>query len=78
MREPQLTDAPFTLKGADSGRCLDVPNGQTGVQVQIWDCSGNANQMITRTAVGELRVAGPASSGRSGWTAPWPTTPTDW
>ncbi|WUC55487.1 ricin-type beta-trefoil lectin domain protein [Streptomyces sp. NBC_00554] len=46
------------MKGANSGRCLDVPNGQTGVQVQIYDCSGNANQTITQTTAGELRVAG--------------------
>ncbi|MCT9112636.1 ricin-type beta-trefoil lectin domain protein [Streptomyces mirabilis] len=46
------------MKGANSGRCLDVPNGQTGVQVQIYDCSGNANQTITQTAAGELRVSG--------------------
>ncbi|WNM36601.1 RICIN domain-containing protein [Streptomyces sp. Li-HN-5-11] len=49
---------PFGLKGANSGRCLDVPNGQTGVQVQIWDCSGNQNQQITQTDAGELRVLG--------------------
>jgi hypothetical protein len=49
---------PFTLKGANSGRCLDVPNGQTGVQVQIWDCVGNQNQQITATDAGELRVLG--------------------
>ena len=52
------TDASFTLKGSNSGRCLDVPNGATGVQVQIYDCSGNANQLITQTTAGELRVAG--------------------
>lgn len=47
-----------TLRGIHSGRCLDVPGGATGVQVQVWDCSGNANQTITPTAAGELRVAG--------------------
>ncbi|WP_371574531.1 RICIN domain-containing protein [Streptomyces sp. NBC_01314] len=57
VQEPAPAN-PFTLKGANSGRCLDVPNGQTGVQVQIWDCSGNQNQTITQTAAGELRVAG--------------------
>ena len=34
------------LKSAASGRCLDV-NGQSttpGVQLQIWDCNGGANQ----------------------------------
>ncbi|KOU57033.1 BNR/Asp-box repeat protein [Streptomyces sp. MMG1533] len=58
VQDPLPTDSTFTLKGAYSGRCLDVPNGQTGVQVQIYDCSGNANQTITRTAAGELRVSG--------------------
>ncbi|WP_435852754.1 RICIN domain-containing protein [Streptomyces mirabilis] len=58
VQDPLPTDASFTLKGANSGRCLDVPNGQTGVQVQIYDCSGNANQTITQTAAGELRVSG--------------------
>ncbi|WSP86909.1 RICIN domain-containing protein [Streptomyces sp. NBC_01235] len=58
VQDPLPTAASFTLKGANSGRCLDVPNGQTGVQVQIYDCSGNANQTITQTAAGELRVLG--------------------
>ena len=40
VQDPLPTAASFTLKGANSGRCLDVPNGQTGVQVQIYDCSG--------------------------------------
>lgn len=55
------TPAPastFSLRGTASNRCLDVPNGATGVQVQIWDCVGNANQTITATAAGELRVSG--------------------
>ena len=47
-----------TLVGSASGRCLDVPNGASGVQVQLYDCSGNANQEITPTAAGELRVSG--------------------
>ncbi|MCX5262567.1 ricin-type beta-trefoil lectin domain protein [Streptomyces sp. NBC_00199] len=46
------------MKGVDSGRCLDVPDGQTGVPVQIYTCTGNANQTITQTTAGELRVAG--------------------
>ncbi|WP_264936421.1 RICIN domain-containing protein [Streptomyces sp. A012304] len=57
VQEPAAKN-PFTLKGANSGRCLDVPNGQTGVQVQIWDCVGNQNQTITATNAGELRVLG--------------------
>ncbi|MET7571961.1 RICIN domain-containing protein [Streptomyces sp. NPDC005492] len=58
VQDPLPTDSTFTLKGSYSGRCLDVPNGQTGVQVQIYTCSGNANQTITQTAAGELRVSG--------------------
>ncbi|MEV2193039.1 RICIN domain-containing protein [Streptomyces phaeochromogenes] len=58
VQDPLPTASAFTLKGTHSGRCLDVPNGQTGVQVQIYDCSGNANQTITRTTAGELRVSG--------------------
>ncbi|MFG2955112.1 ricin-type beta-trefoil lectin domain protein [Streptomyces sp. NPDC048291] len=58
LQDPLPTAATFTLKGTGSGRCLDVPNGATGVQVQLYDCSGNANQTITRTAAGELRVSG--------------------
>jgi hypothetical protein len=58
VQDPLPTDASFTLKGSNSSRCLDVPNGATGVQVQIYDCSGNANQLITQTTAGELRVAG--------------------
>ncbi|MGW1025425.1 RICIN domain-containing protein [Streptomyces sp. NPDC002577] len=58
VQDPLPTDSAFSLKGSYSGRCLDVPNGQTGVQVQIWDCVGNANQTITQTSAGELRVSG--------------------
>ncbi|WP_426502373.1 ricin-type beta-trefoil lectin domain protein [Dactylosporangium sp. McL0621] len=37
------------LVGAASGRCLDVPGGNTGNGTQpiIWDCNGNANQRWT-------------------------------
>jgi hypothetical protein len=58
VRDPLPTEGTFTLKGANSGRRLDVPNGQTGVQVQVYDCVGNANQTISQTAAGELRVSG--------------------
>ncbi|MEU1513613.1 RICIN domain-containing protein [Streptomyces sp. NPDC005811] len=58
VQDPLPTDASFTLKGTNSGKCLDVPNGQTGVQVQIYTCSGNANQTITQTTAGELRISG--------------------
>ncbi|GAB7045870.1 ricin-type beta-trefoil lectin domain protein [Catenuloplanes indicus] len=38
-----------TLVGAASGRCLDVPNGNTanGTQPIVWDCGGAANQRWT-------------------------------
>ncbi|MDG4825334.1 ricin-type beta-trefoil lectin domain protein [Asanoa sp. WMMD1127] len=38
-----------TLVGAGSGRCLDVPQGNTtnGTQPVIWDCNGGANQRWT-------------------------------
>jgi hypothetical protein len=48
------------LRGVGSGRCLEVPNSSTtnGVQIDIWDCSGGANQSWTLTAARELRVYG--------------------
>ncbi|MEO3796022.1 ricin-type beta-trefoil lectin domain protein [Nonomuraea sp. B10E15] len=48
------------LRGAGSGRCLDV-NGASranGAQAQIWDCNGQPNQQWTSTSAGELRVYG--------------------
>jgi hypothetical protein len=46
------------LVGAQSGRCLDVPNATqaNGTQVAIWDCNGGANQNWTQLANGGLRV----------------------
>jgi O-glycosyl hydrolase len=46
------------LVGAQSGRCLDVPNQSTvnGTQVALWDCNGGANQSWTQLANGALRV----------------------
>ncbi|MBB2741894.1 UNVERIFIED_ORG: hypothetical protein FHR35_001714 [Microbispora rosea subsp. rosea] len=48
------------LKGAGSGRCLDVSGASqaNGAQAQIWDCNGQANQQWTSTSAGELRVYG--------------------
>ncbi|MFD7178096.1 non-reducing end alpha-L-arabinofuranosidase family hydrolase, partial [Streptomyces sp. NPDC059929] len=48
------------LRGVGSGRCLDVPNSSQsdGTYVQIWDCSGNANQQWTATDSGQLTVYG--------------------
>jgi hypothetical protein len=49
-----------SLRGAGSGRCLDVPNqSQTnGTQADIWDCNGGVNQQWTATASGQLSVYG--------------------
>jgi mannan endo-1,4-beta-mannosidase len=48
------------IVGAGSNRCVDVPGSTTanGTQVQLWDCSGNANQSWTHSSSGELRVYG--------------------
>ena len=39
------------IVGAQSGRCLDVPNAATtnGTQSQLWDCNGPADQSWTAT-----------------------------
>jgi hypothetical protein len=46
--------------GAQSGRCLDVPNSGTanGTQTQLWDCSGQSNQSWTYTSGKQLTVYG--------------------
>ncbi|MBY8877222.1 ricin-type beta-trefoil lectin domain protein [Streptomyces sp. PLK6-54] len=51
------------LRAVGAGRCLDVPNSSMtpGTQVQIWDCSGQANQSWTRTSSGQLTVFGGGS-----------------
>jgi hypothetical protein len=48
------------LRGAGSGRCLDVPNAtQTdGTFVELWDCNGGTNQQWTLTSSGTLLVYG--------------------
>jgi hypothetical protein len=48
------------LRGAGSGRCLDVPNvSQTdGTFVELWDCNGGTNQQWTQTSSGTLLVYG--------------------
>ncbi|GAA3828721.1 RICIN domain-containing protein [Sphaerisporangium flaviroseum] len=54
--------APATgaIRGAGSGRCLDVSGASqaNGAQAQIWDCNGQSNQQWTATSSGELRVYG--------------------
>jgi len=48
------------IVGAQSGRCVDVPNASmvNGTQVQLWDCSGQPNQSFTLTASRQLTVYG--------------------
>jgi hypothetical protein len=48
------------IVGGQSGRCVDVPNSSTsnGTQVQLWDCSGQANQSWTVTAGKQITVYG--------------------
>jgi len=46
------------IVGVASGRCLDVTGNSTALRTRIiiWDCHGQANQIWTLTAAGELRV----------------------
>ncbi|MEU2472597.1 endo-1,4-beta-xylanase [Streptomyces sp. NPDC012842] len=48
------------IKGAGSGRCLDVPDSSTadGIQLQLWDCGTAANQQWALSGAGELKVYG--------------------
>ncbi|MFC8641179.1 endo-1,4-beta-xylanase [[Kitasatospora] papulosa] len=48
------------IKGAGSGRCLDVPDSSTadGIQLQLWDCGNAANQQWALSGTGELKVYG--------------------
>ena len=59
----QSSDPPSggrQIVGGQSGRCLDVPNSTTtnGTQVQLWDCSAQANQSWTYTSGRQLQVYG--------------------
>jgi len=64
------SEGAYSLRGVNSTRCLDVPNGASGVQVQIYDCVGNQNQKITSTASGELRISGKCLGADADGTAP--------
>ncbi|SCG74774.1 poly(ethylene terephthalate) hydrolase family protein [Micromonospora rifamycinica] len=60
---PPTTGPPGTASlvvGAQSGRCLDVPNASraNGTRVQLWDCNRQANQQWTYTSTRQLRVYG--------------------
>ncbi|WFE39343.1 arabinofuranosidase catalytic domain-containing protein [Micromonospora sp. WMMD998] len=51
---------PGAVVGAQSGRCVDVPNGSTtnGTQVQLYDCIGVAAQNWTYTSARQFTVYG--------------------
>jgi len=48
------------IVGAQSGRCIDVPNGSTsnGTRVQLYDCNGQSNQSWTYTSGRQLTILG--------------------
>ncbi|SCF46812.1 Lysophospholipase L1 [Micromonospora matsumotoense] len=48
------------IVGTPSGRCVDVPGSAAtnGLQVQLWDCHGGANQQWTYTSGRALTVLG--------------------
>src|SRR5690349_6455385 len=52
VANPAQADTSGALRGAGSGRCLDVPNSsQTdGTYLQIYDCWGGTNQQWTLTS----------------------------
>ncbi|WP_326952414.1 non-reducing end alpha-L-arabinofuranosidase family hydrolase [Amycolatopsis sp. NBC_01286] len=57
---PAAADVTGALRGAGSDRCLDVSNASQadGALLQIYDCSGGANQQWTSTSGGQLTVYG--------------------
>ncbi|WP_223103951.1 endo-1,4-beta-xylanase [Dactylosporangium vinaceum] len=48
------------IVGAQSGRCIDVPNAShtNGTRVQLYDCNGQTNQQWTYTTSKQLQVYG--------------------
>ena len=48
------------IVGAQSGRCIDVPNAShtNGTRVQLYDCNGQTNQAWTLTSSKQLTVYG--------------------
>ncbi len=48
------------IVGAQSGRCIDVPNGSrnNGTRVQLYDCNGQSNQAWTYTSSRQLTIFG--------------------
>ncbi|GIJ54274.1 alpha-L-arabinofuranosidase [Virgisporangium aurantiacum] len=47
-----------TIRGVQSGRCLDAPGSTNGTQAQLWDCSGAGGQTWTYTSARQLMVFG--------------------
>jgi alpha-galactosidase len=52
------TGTTGALHAIGASKCLDVPNSGTaaGIQVDIWSCSGGANQTWTRSTSNQLTV----------------------
>ncbi|WP_431910510.1 ricin-type beta-trefoil lectin domain protein [Micromonospora carbonacea] len=60
---PPTTSPPGAasqIVGAQSGRCVDVPNASraNGTRVQLYDCNRQSNQSWTYTSTKQLRVYG--------------------
>ena len=55
-----LPDEATLIIGAQSGRCIDVPNVShtVGTGVTLYDCNSGSNQSWTRTSGGQLTVYG--------------------
>ncbi|MFD0257202.1 non-reducing end alpha-L-arabinofuranosidase family hydrolase [Kitasatospora indigofera] len=60
VADPAQAATSGALRGAGSGRCLDVQNaGQAdGTYLQIYDCSNGTNQLWTLTSGNQLTVYG--------------------
>ncbi|WIX92163.1 ricin-type beta-trefoil lectin domain protein [Amycolatopsis sp. DG1A-15b] len=56
--DPGPGDQAYSLVGAGSGKCVDVPNASqaNGTALVVWTCNGGTNQRWTPTSAGELRV----------------------
>jgi hypothetical protein len=56
----EASAATGTIKGAASGRCVDVPGSSqaNGTQLQLWDCHSGSNQSFTTTSSKQLQVYG--------------------
>jgi endo-1,4-beta-xylanase len=53
-------NSPHRIVGAQSGRCVDDPNGthNNGTRVQLYDCNGQGNQAWTYTSSRQLTLFG--------------------